>query len=1072
MSPELRLILLGGFTVTLDNQPVIGLTSHKAQALLCYLAVTGRTFSRPFLAGLLWPDIPEANARMNLRKELARLNEVLRPYLLINRESVALDPDANYRLDVKEFEALLDAPPHLPPSIATLTAAVALYQGDFLEGFYVLNGPTLEEWALRQRSRLRERFLHALQSLAAAYTQQDDRNRATTTLQQLIALEPWREEAHCQLMRLYAQGGQRGLALAQYESCRRILRSELDVEPAPETAALLAAIQRGELTQAAMQRGAFATVVEPSPATDQADGAKAGAILLAPPPFLTLTHCRQNGRDGKETYNLKSTEHSDICGNLSVQTTTLLGREQELTTLVSRFAGRQTRLQTLTGAPGVGKTRLALEALSQLQPSFADGAAFIALAAIRNPDQLAQAIIDGLQIKESGAEQPMQHLIRYLQNKKILLVLDNFEQLLVGAGNDPSHNNEQSVTSLLTELLSKCPTLYLLVTSRERLHLRTEYRQRVPPLALTAAVELFVERAQTVQPALQLTPQTKPVIETLCRHLDCLPLAIELIAVQSELFSLRQLLDRLKKRGLDLLSDGSHDLPTRHRTLRSAIESSYKLLDEPQQSLFRALSVFVGSFDSEAVEAFGFAEETLQSLVNKSLVSIAPGEFEQPRYLLLETLRQFAAELLHQSDEGRAIQSCHAQYFVTIAENFGPYEPTVKARYWFNRLLRDLENVRTALAWAIEQGEVELALRFLWPLRCFWGNWRDEDHTLRDWARQTIALADQQWPQYTNCTKDKIDNVTRKKIDLLARAWYTVANITNDPQEWKYSTQRCLALNQLLDPNDITTSLYHLLGEMENQQGDLERADEIYRECLQFAQSLQTVPEHIRKNQIAWTIRLQGSLAFRRGQLQQAQHFFEQSIPLFKAIGQTFEENGTYSELHMTALYLNDFDQAERYYQLYVQGLDKNMHLYRDRLVRPQILRAIRCQQWQTAATLLVDEFQTHSLDELPMLYPEGFLWRVAQIAAHIGQHEFAAVLFCSIANFFRQAEFQLDRIYQPEYEAAYDLARRHLDQATFAAASARGVAMNMAELLSFIKINFELPDTGIGCHPQCLKGG
>ena len=232
MSPELRLTLLGGFTVTLDHRPVAGLTSHKAQALLCYLAVTGRAFSRPALAGLLWPDIPEANARMNLRKELARLNQALGPYLRIDRESVALDPNANCWLDVKEFEALLDASPHQPPSIEKLTAAVALYQGDFLEGFYVLNGPTLEEWTLRQRGRLRERVLHALQTLVAAYIQQAHHNQAITTLHQLLALEPWREEAHCQLMRLYAQSGQRAAALAQYELCRQVLADELAVPAA------------------------------------------------------------------------------------------------------------------------------------------------------------------------------------------------------------------------------------------------------------------------------------------------------------------------------------------------------------------------------------------------------------------------------------------------------------------------------------------------------------------------------------------------------------------------------------------------------------------------------------------------------------------------------------------------------------------------------------------------------------------------------------------------------------------------------------------------------------------------
>ena len=330
MPPELRLTLLGGFAVTLDNQPVSGLTSHKAQALLCYLAVTGHAFSRPALAGLLWPDVPEADPRMNLRKELARLNQVLRPYLLINRDSVALDPNANWRLDVKEFEALLDSPPHLQPSIEKLTAAVALYQGDFLEGFYVLHGPTLDEWALRQRGRLRELVLQALQTLADAYSQQEYRGQAITTIQQLLALEPWREEAHCQIMRLYAQGGQRGLALAQYESCRRILRSELDVEPAPETVALAEAIQSGELAGAAGL----------TPATPQAGGAQLDAIPLAPPPFLTLAHRRQ------------------------LAAAPFVARERQLSTLqrfLDRALGGEGQVVFVTGEAGSGKTALIQE---------------------------------------------------------------------------------------------------------------------------------------------------------------------------------------------------------------------------------------------------------------------------------------------------------------------------------------------------------------------------------------------------------------------------------------------------------------------------------------------------------------------------------------------------------------------------------------------------------------------------------------------------------------------------------------------------------------------------------------
>lgn len=331
MAPALRLTLLGGFTVTLDNQPISGFTSHKAQALLCYLAVTGRAFSRPFLAGLLWPDVPEANARMNLRKELARLNDLLRPYLRIDRESVALDPNANWRLDVQEFEALLDAPPPQPPSIEKLTAAVALYQGDFLEGFYVLNSPALEEWLLRQRGRLRERVLHALQTLAAAYTQQADHNQAITTLQQLLALEPWREEAHSQLMRLYAQNGQRAAALAQYESCRRILRSELDVDPASETVALLAAIQCGELTQAAMQQGELAPLLQASPAQ------RSGPSIV----------------------------HKQIATTVEYA---LVGRDREWQVLHTLWqTQRHPHFIVIDGEAGIGKTRLAEELLLQAE---------------------------------------------------------------------------------------------------------------------------------------------------------------------------------------------------------------------------------------------------------------------------------------------------------------------------------------------------------------------------------------------------------------------------------------------------------------------------------------------------------------------------------------------------------------------------------------------------------------------------------------------------------------------------------------------------------------------------------
>jgi len=397
MAPELRLTLLGGFTATLDHQPVSGLTSHKAQALLCYLAVTGRTFSRPALAGLLWPDIPEANARMNLRKELARLNAVLGPYLLISRDSVALDPNANCRLDVQEFEALLDAPPQQQPAIAQLTAAVALYQGDFLEGFYVLNGPTLEEWALRQRGRLRERVLHALQSLAAAYIQQGSHNRATTTLHQLLALEPWREEAHCQLMRLYAQSGQRAAALAQYESCRQVLADELAVEPDAETLALAAAIRAGVFDKV----------------TD--DKVTANGALRAHPVILSPCHPIIEWGEAPDVSQFQ-------------------GRQRELTQLHKWLVDDCCRLVAVLGMGGQGKTVLATMATEQVQNAFG----CVIWRSLRNAPPLEEFLGQCIQIASqheaqelpADSEQRINLLLTYLQQRRCLLVLDNFETVL------------------------------------------------------------------------------------------------------------------------------------------------------------------------------------------------------------------------------------------------------------------------------------------------------------------------------------------------------------------------------------------------------------------------------------------------------------------------------------------------------------------------------------------------------------------------------------------------------------------------------------------------------------------
>ena len=250
MKVELQLALLGNVEVRRDGVPVTGFRSAKAQALLCYLAVTGRPHTRPALAGLLWGDMPEDKARMNLRQALANLRRLVGPYLDITRQAVAINRDNPYCLDVGRFESLATGAT-LEGDVEPLREAVELYRGDFLEGFYVRNAPEFEDWALAQRARLRELAMGALHTLAVHYTQQGEAGRSTALdyTTRLLALEPWREEAHRGLMLLLALSGQRGAALAQYGTCRGVLAEDLGVEPGLETIALYERIRDGDLSR-------------------------------------------------------------------------------------------------------------------------------------------------------------------------------------------------------------------------------------------------------------------------------------------------------------------------------------------------------------------------------------------------------------------------------------------------------------------------------------------------------------------------------------------------------------------------------------------------------------------------------------------------------------------------------------------------------------------------------------------------------------------------------------------------------------------------------------------------------
>src|SRR6266849_4551721 len=418
--------------------------------------------------------------------------------------------------------------------------------------------------------------------------------------------------------------------------------------------------------------------------------------------------------------------------NLPAQLTPLIGREQEVAATCTLLRCPDVRLVTLTGTGGVGKTRLALQVATDLLDDFADGVSFVPLAPISDPGLVIPTIAQALDLKASGARPLLDLLTVFLRDKHLLLLLDNFEQVVTAAPH-------------LTDLLTSCPHLTILVTSRATLHVQGEHEYPVPPLAVPdlkhlsepealtqyASVALFLQHAQAVKPTFQLTATNASALAEICVRLDGLPLAIELAAARIKLFSPQALLKRLEHR-LQVLTSGAQDVPVRQQTLRNTIQWSYDLLSTQEQRLFRRLAVFVGGCTLEAIEALcraldGGAEEVLDgvsSLLDKSLLHQTEREEEEPRLMLLETLREYGLEMLATSREMETTQRAHAADYLQLAEEAEPAFWGPQQAVWFDRLEREHDNLRATLNWLLARAEarenIEMALRLGGALWWFW----------------------------------------------------------------------------------------------------------------------------------------------------------------------------------------------------------------------------------------------------------------------------------------------------------------------------------------------------------------
>lgn len=574
-----------------------------------------------------------------------------------------------------------------------------------------------EEWTESRRQELRRTFLSLLVELAGLYEErggEEELELAVQALQRALAEEPTNEEAHVGLMRLYASSGRAGEALRQYVRLSEALSTELGAEPSASTRALSEGIAAGRFPALRTQPA--------GPPTEETAGGGVAAH------------------------------------NLPAARTSFVNRERERIELKRDLA--MTRLLTLTGAGGTGKTRLAQEVAKELVGAYPDGVWLVQLAGLSEPELVAHVVALPLGVHERPGRSLSATLAEDLRKKNILLVLDNCEHLI------------EAVASLTDELMGACPKLRILATSREPLRVPGEVVRRVPSLpvpepkdpallskeglARFAVTRLFLERAHRREedPAFSagsVSAGSVQAVARVCRRLEGIPLAIELAAARTATLSVEQIEERLED-SLKLLTTGFRTADPRHRTLRATLDWSYELLSEAERVLFGRLSVFAGGWTLEAAEAVGSGDgvgeddilDPLSRLVDKSLVALEEGEHGVMRYTMLEPVRQYAREKLEESTEEDAVQGRHAGFFLAMAEEAEPELAGTQQKAWLKRLEREHANLRAALSWALDpavaeptEHRTELGLRLAGALGRFWGVYGSGEG--RRWLEKGLA---------------------------------------------------------------------------------------------------------------------------------------------------------------------------------------------------------------------------------------------------------------------------------------------------------------------------------------------